>query len=509
MKGQNPAKSNNSANDSPSGNAQAGTNHDAVLGSGTAPVSGSTVANVTGKSVATADDDDPFDDIDNPPPKKRPWFRWLIILVVLGGIGWGGYYAYTQMTTPPKESRRRSRTIEVKRVDLPIIVTANGSIQPEQSINVSPKTSGRLKQLLVKEGDRVRQDQVLAYMDDVNLMGQITQSEGQVLSAQANLDRLLAGNRPQDIGQAQANLENARATLQQSEIILQQNSALYRDGAISQRDYETARTNVEANRARVAQASQALSLQQAGSRVEDIEQARAQLLTAQGSLQSIQIQVEDTVIRAPFAGIVARKYADPGAFVTPTTSGSAVSSATASSILALATGNIVVANVAETNISQIKVGQTVEFQADAFPNRKFRGRVISISPQSIVQQNVTSFEVKAEITDKDKDLLRSGMNVSVEFKAGELKQVLVVPTVAIVRQQGGTGVFVRGAEGEAPVFTPIETGLTVNDRTEVRSGLKGDERIYVSFPEGQRPRTNIPGGGIPGMSPQRGGGSRG
>ena len=497
MKGQNPAKSNNS----PSANSPDGFNRDAALESATS---------LATKNMANADDeDDPFADIDNPKPKKRPWLRWLIIILLLGGIGGGGYYAYTQLTTPTKDaSRRRSRTIEVKRVDLPIIVTANGSVQPEQSINVSPKSSGRLKQLLVKEGDRVRQGQVLAYMDDVNLMGQITQAEGQVLSAQANLDRLLAGNRPQDIGQAQANLDNARATLQQSEIILQQNAALYRDGAISQRDYETSRTNVDANRARVSQAEQALSLQQSGSRVEDIEQARAQLITAQGSLQNIQIQVEDAVIRAPFAGIVARKYADPGAFVTPTTSGSAVSSATASSILALATSNIVVANVAEINISQIKVGQTIEFQADAFPNRKFTGRVISISPQSIEQQNVTSFEVKAQITDKDKDLLRSGMNVSVEFKAGELKQVLVVPTVAIVRQQSGTGVFVRGAEGEAPVFTPIETGLTVNDRTEVRSGLKGDERIYVSFPEGQRPKTNIPGGGIPGMSPQRGGGSR-
>jgi HlyD family secretion protein len=158
-----------------------------------------------------------------------------------------------------------------------------------------------------------------------------------------------------------------------------------------------------------------------------------------------------------------------------------------------------VANVAEANIAQIAIGQEVTIQVDAYPDKKFSGRVVSISPQAIVNQNVTSFEVKAEITSKDKQLLRSGMNASLEFKAGQLKDVLVVPTVAIVRQQGGTGVFVKTNQSETPVFTTIETGITVDDKTEIKSGLTGEEKIFVSFPEGSRPRTNP--SGIPGLSP--------
>jgi HlyD family secretion protein len=455
------------------------------------------------KEVDIPDDLSDFpDQLDRPQKKFMGKWRWRIaIVLILVAVSAGGYYAYTQLIAPPnnQSTRKRDRTVTIKRLNLPIIVTANGTIQPEKSINVSPKSSGRLKSLLVKEGENVRTGQILAYMDESNTLGQITQADGNLAAAQASLDLLRAGNRPQDISQAQANLTNTQATLEQSEIVYRQNQQLYQEGAIASRDLDAARTTMDANRARVTQAREALSLQQAGSRPQEVDRAEAQVIAASGSLQSAESQLEDTIIRAPFDGVVVRKYADPGAFVTPTTSGSAVSSATASSILALASNNQVVANVAEANVAQIKIGQKVTFQVDAYPNQKFSGRVVSISPQAIVNQNVTSFEVKAEIISQDKQILRSGMNASLEFKAGELKDVLVVPTVAIVREKGLTGVYVKTDQSETPVFTPIETGLTVDDKTEVKSGLTGNEKIFVSFPEGSRPKTNPT--GIPGLSP--------
>jgi len=454
------------------------------------------------KEKALPDERSDFSDDDS--PKKTFVGRWgwrIAILLILVTVGGGSYYAYTQLTAPAnnKETRKRDRVVTIKRADLPIIVTANGTIQPEKSINVSPKSSGRLKSLLVKEGQSVKEGQILAYMDESNTIGQVTQADGQLAAAQASLDLLRAGNRSQDIAQAQANLTNAQATLEQSDIVYRQNQQLYKEGAIASRDLDASRNTMEANRARVTQARAGLSLQQAGSRPEEVDRAEAQVVAAVGSLQSVQSQLEDTIIRAPFDGVVLRKYADPGAFVTPTTSSSSVSSATASSILALANNNQVVANVAEANIAQIAIGQEVTIQVDAFPNKKFRGRVVTISPQAIVNQNVTSFEVKAEITSKDKQMLRSGMNVSLEFKAGQLRDVLVIPTVAIVRQQGGTGVYVKTDQSETPVFTTIETGVTVDDKTEVKSGLTGNEKLFISFPEGSRPRSNP--SGIPGLAP--------
>jgi len=189
---------------------------------------------------------------------------------------------------------------------------------------------------------------------------------------------------------------------------------------------------------------------------------------------------------------VTRKYAEPGSFVAPTTAGSAVSSATSSSILSIASNNWVVANVAESNIVQIKLDQPVILRADAYLNKTFSGKVVAIAPQSVVSQNVTSFEVKVALLGKDAEILRSGMNVDVEFQIGQLKQALMVPTVAIVRQENQTGVYIQG-EGNKPEFRSITTGPTVDTRTQVLTGLVGQEQVFISFPEGFRPETKIPG----------------
>jgi HlyD family secretion protein len=241
----------------------------------------------------------------------------------------------------------------------------------------------------------------------------------------------------------------------------------------------------------VKEKQQALAEQLTGSRQEDIDQARAQVTQALGNLQTIRSQLNDTVVRAPFDGVVTKKYADPGAFVAPTTAGSAVSSATSSSILSLASPNQVVADVAETNIPQIRLGQKVTIRADAYSGKTFEGRVVEISPQSTVEQNVTSFEVKASLLSDSQNLLRSGMNVDVEVETGRLQNALVIPTVAIVRQPNVTGVYVEG-KNQSPSLIPIVTGITINDKTEVRSGLKGTERVFISFPEGKRPRSSVP-----------------
>ncbi|AFY72986.1 RND family efflux transporter, MFP subunit [Synechococcus sp. PCC 7502] len=445
--------------------------------------------------------DDQQDDLENSElPIKESKGKGLVLKILLGLvlviILGGATYWFVGMNKP--ETNRRGRGGVVERSNLEITISANGTIQPEKLINASPKTSGRLKSLVVQEGDQVKEGQILAYMDDSNLQGQIKQAQGQLASAQANLQKLIAGNRPQDIMQAQAALANSQATLRQAEANFRQNQDLYSSGVISQRDFETSRTARDNAQAQVKVQEQILALQKIGSRPEDIDQGRSQVEAAQGALEIVQAQLEDTIIRAAFAGTVIKKYADPGAFVTPTTSGSAVSSATASSILSLSANNQVVANVAERDIRQVKLGQKVSIQADAYPNQEFSGVVQAISPQTTVTQNVTSFEVKINITDDSKQLLRSGMNVNVNFQVGQLANVLTVPTVAIARQTKVTGVYLRRGRDKPPEFVPIEIGLTVGDRTEVKSGLKEGDRVLITFPEGLRPnsaagRNNTPG----------------
>lgn len=419
--------------------------------------------------------------------RSNKWLLGLLISISTIGVS---YLAYRQfVVVPQQQAKGKVQTALVERSNLPIVISANGTVQPERSVNVSPKTAGILKQLLVKEGDAVQQGQILAYMDNSNLQGQLRQAQGNLAGETANLQRVSAGNRQQDTAQAKAKLQDAQFALRQAEDDLQRNRSLYQPGAISKQVLETALTTRDRAQAQVKQYQEALALSQAGARSEDIDQARAQVVAAQGAMQMIQANLNDMVLRAPFRGVVSRKFADPGSFVTPTTAGSAVSSATSSSILSLASTNQVVAQVAEANIAQIRMGLVTTIQVDAYPGKSFTGEVRQIAIQSNVTLNVTSFEVKTSVSDPQ-HLLRSGMNVTVEFKAGELKNALLVPTAAIVQQTNAQGVFVAQDKGD-PVFVPITVGITMNDKTEVKSGLTGNERVLLSFPPGARKVSNV------------------
>lgn len=421
-----------------------------------------------------------------PEVKQKKTHRWLLGLLFFGLLFGGGVLTYRQvLINQRQEAQKKIRTVSVERVSLPITIAANGTIKPEQQINVSPKTEGRLKILLVKEGDRVSKNQILAYMDDSDLQGQFLRVKGELAAAEANLRKVQVGNRPEEIAQVRARLQSALATLNRAEDEFQRNQQIFQQGAISQQTLILKRSERDNAQASVLEAQEALNLSQAGSRQEDIDAAKAQVLQARGNLQNIQTQLNDTIIRAPFSGVINRKYADPGDFVTPRTSSSEVSSATSSSILSLAANNQVVADVAESSIAQIKLGQIVNFKADAYPGKTFQAKVNQIAVESTVKQNVTSFEVKAAIVFDPEKLLRSGMNVNAEFQAGQLRNALVIPTVAIARQPDGTGVFVA-KENDRPDFLPVVTGITVNDKTEIKSGLKGNERVFISFPPGFR-----------------------
>jgi HlyD family secretion protein len=478
-------------------------------------------------------------------PKLSQWSLRLIVLLILAG---SGFTAFRQFVILPRQAAdNQILTAPVQRQSLAIAISANGTVKAKRSINVSPKSAGVLKRLLVNEGDVLRQGQIIAYMDNTNLQGQLVQYQGQLAEreaalrqaihgsrwqdiakaraqlaeSEASLQELINGNRAEDISQAQARLNNADAKLRKARADFQRYELLYREGAISQSDFDQKQADRDQSqadvwekqqaltlqktgarpeeiaqaRARVQQKQQDVSLLKAGSRPEAIDQARAQVVAAKGALQSIQTQLQDTILKAPFAGVVTQKFADPGAFVTPMTAGSMVSGAASNSIIALNSVTQVVANLAETNIAQIRLGQPVNLTADAYPGKTFRGQVKQISAQATVQQNVTSFEVKVDLLPDAQELLRSGMNVKCTFQVGAVPDAMVVPTAAVVRERGMTGVFVVSPNSE-PIFTPIKTGASVNGKTEVKSGLSGTEQVLLSFPPGLRPQSKLgdPGG---------------
>jgi HlyD family secretion protein len=272
------------------------------------------------------------------------------------------------------------------------------------------------------------------------------------------------------------------------------------DGAISRdrldevlNEERNAQANLDQAKAGLDNTLQQLKQQQNGPRVQEIAQAKAQVAAAQGRLRAVQTQLDNTLIRAPFAGIITQKYATEGAFVTPTTSASSTSSATSTSIVALANGLEILAKVPEVDIGQIKLGQEVEIRADAYPDQVFKGKVRLIAPEAVVEQNVTSFQVRVSIV-SGKEKLRSGMNVDLTFLGKRMNQALMVPTVAIVTNKGQTGVLVPGRNNQ-PRFQTVTIGPTIGNQTQVLEGLKDGEPVFVELPEGKNLEAIIKGMG--------------
>jgi HlyD family secretion protein len=462
---------------------------------------------------------------------------WLVGAVVVGSVIVVGVQSRSQVKINTAEW-----TVPVQTENLPLRITASGTVEAVQSVNLSPKTAGRLTKLYVEQGDAVRQGQVVAHMDDEQLQTEVAQAQAQVAQAEAKYQKALrnrpediaqgqsrlaqanarlakakAGNRSEEIAQAQAQVEAARIKFKLS----QTNANRYRelaaqrviaqaeldskiaeeDGAMAalteaERKFDQLKNgsrpeDLAATEAEVAESQQALRELQNGSRPEDIALAKAELAEAKSRLKTKQIQLADTQIQAPFAGVVMQKYATEGAFVTPTTSASSSSSATSTSVVQIARGLKVLAKVPEVNIGFLKPGQTVEILADAYPDRTFKGQVQRLAPAAIVEQNVTSFEVTITIQD-GLETLKSGMNVRARFLSGAVNDALVIPTVAIATQQGQTGVYVLSAE-QQPQFRPVKIGASVGRKTQILDGVTARDRVFTSLPKEFRAKSNMGG----------------
>ncbi|MCC0175516.1 efflux RND transporter periplasmic adaptor subunit [Waterburya agarophytonicola K14] len=443
-----------------------------------------------------------------------------------------GFTSYSLVKGSNKKIDLNALTVEVKQEDLNVEIAASGRIEPIKSVNVSPKDPARLVKLLVEQGDRVTAGQTLAIMENKELANQISRSQAElkqnsadfaegkakinaeIAQAQARLRQAEARlngvqNRiPKDIEQTQSQINAAQSRLKLVRERLKRNEYLLQQGAITQdafdeisNDYQNALSNINELRQRLEQfqttggseveqikaeiKEASLNLEQKRKTAPDeIVSLEASLEQAQVSVQQSQIQYNDSIVKAPFDGIVTQRYAVEGSFVAPSTSGSSTASASANSILALAQGLEVIAKVAELDIGQLQPGQKVIIVADAYPDREFKGEIKRIAPEAIIEENVTSFEVRVKLL-TGQEILRSKMNVDVTFIGEELSDSLVVPTVAIFTQDGEQGVMVPDATNK-PKFKPVKVGLYLGNKTQIIEGVEAQDKVFIDLPEKKR-----------------------
>ena len=425
---------------------------------------------------------------------RRP-LPWLLGVIALGAIGVGAIgIGVTRSRGPAYDVE--ALTVPVAETALTVRITASGTVEPVQTVNLSPKTSGILENLLVEQGDRVTAGQVIAQMENDDVAAQIRLRQAAVAEAAAQLEDVRQGNNQEAIAQAAAAVDtaaaqvsDAAARLDLAQSQLARNRSLATQGAISQNELDTfvqgvrsAEAALDTAQSQRREAAERLADLQNDPRPEEIAQAEARLAQAQAQLEATQVQFDDTQLQAPFAGIVTQKFANEGAFVTPTTSASDATSATSTAIVAIASDLEVLAEVPEADISQIRPGQTVEVVADAFPDEVFQGQVRLIAPEAIERQNVTLFQIRIELL-AGQEILRSNMNVTVAFIGDELADALVVPTVAIVTQEGQSGVLVPG-DRDRIRFRSVILGSQAGDQIQILEGVAESDRVFVDLPPG-------------------------
>ena len=466
---------------------------------------------------------------------KRP-LPWLIGAILTATLIVGSTTAYTIVNRGNRRENITQLTVPVSAKNVTLRIEASGRAVPIQTVNISPKNQGTLTSLYVEQGDRVKKGQIIARMDNADVKAriledranlaqaraqleqaengsrpqEITQARARLKQAEAQLTAAKVGNRPQEIAQAKAQVASVKAKVDLSSERVRRYRELYREGAIQKDTLDqyvsednTAKANLqEAEKrlallesgsrseeidrleANVAEAREALKLLEKGSRPEEIAHRRAAVAMAQAQLKTEQVNLDNTIIRAPFSGVITQKYTDPGAFVTPDTSASTSASATSSSIVALAQGLEILADVTEADIGRIKSGQQVEIVADTYPDEVFKGRVRLISPEAVKEEGVTLFKVRVAI-ETGMDKLRSGMNVNVTFLGDEVNNALLVPTVAILTEKGKNGVLVPDENNQAE-FREVAIGSQVKNETLILDGLQAGDRVFLSPPEEYR-----------------------
>jgi HlyD family secretion protein len=262
----------------------------------------------------------------------------------------------------------------------------------------------RIAAVLVQEGDRVRNGELLARLDTSRLEPQVAQAAAQVAAQRAVVDRLHHGSRPEEIAQAKANLESAKADAVNARRTYERKSALIRTSAVSQQDVDSAKATNDMAAAKVEVNQKALALAVAGPRQEDIDQAEAQLRGNEAQLAYLRQQLADAELRAPLDGIVRSRLMEPGEMASPQRP---VFS------LAIVDPKWVRTYVSEADLGKARSGMRATVTVDSFPGRQFEGwigfvsPVAEFTPKAVETEDLRTsllYEVRVFVKDPGNDL---------------------------------------------------------------------------------------------------------
>ncbi len=376
-----------------------------------------------------------------PEPAGRAWV-WIsfLLLVVLGAgsIWWRTSGASVQVRTA---IAREASTADAEHT----VLNASGYVTARREATVSSKVTGKVVEVLVEEGMKVQEGQILARLDDTNVKTSLYLAEAQLVSSR----EALAETRVR-IREAQQELERQKGLLQSK--------------IATQADYDHAEAAALAYKAH-------------------LEQQQADVTVGEKQVAYWQQQLDDTVIRAPFSGVVTSKNAQPGEMISPISAGGGFTRTGICTVVDMQSLEIEI-DVNESYINRVEPGQPVEATLDAYPDWKIPCKVIAIIPTADRQKSTVKVRVGF---DKLDPRLLPEMSIKVAFReaagTGAVgRRMVIIPKAAVHQQDGGDVVLV--VQNERAERRAITIVGSTSDEVTVNAGLSAGEKVILEWPAG-------------------------
>jgi RND family efflux transporter MFP subunit len=372
-------------------------------------------------------------------PARRSLLPAITITVVaVAALAFVAWWLQRPKPAPVKLGTAR----QITGGDTATLLNASGYVTARREATVSSKVTGKIQELLVEEGTQVEAGQVLARLDPSNTEGSLRLAEAQLHAAR------------QALAETEANLQLA-------EIDLRRTRELSEKAIVSPSDLDRAESNARALRGRR-------------------DRGLSDITVAERQVEIWKQQLDDTIIRAPFAGIVTSKNAQPGEMISPMSSGGYTRTGVCT-LVDMSSLEIEV-DVSESYINRVTPGQPVVATLDSYPDWRIPARVIAIIPTADRQKATVKVRVGFEKLDPR---ILPDMGVKVAFQSAAPANATPMRTVAVprsaVRQRDGRD-FVLLAQGDRAVRRAVTVGLQNGDEVTITAGLAGGERIIVEGP---------------------------
>ena len=416
----------------------------------------------------------------------RRWWPWALLatavaVVLLAAFVWHRASRTAAAAVDPSELVPVARGTVEKTVD------SAGKVVSNLDVDIKCRASGEVVKLPFDISQHVRKGDLLCQLDPTDEKLAVRQAEAQVAQSTAKLEQAKQNYRTAELNlgttreKAEAALASAKVRAanlaakadRQRELIAQQLG--------SKEDYETAQTDAASAKSdeRAAEVAVEELKQQAiqlDYKAQDVKTAEAQAQADQITLDTQRQQLAYTTVDSPLDGTVSALDVQLGSIVASGTGG--FSGGTTIMTLSDLSRIFVTATVDESDIGGVAVGQAARVVVDSFPGRTFGGRVVRIATTGVSASNVVTFEVKVEVLDDHKDLLKPQMTGTVTIVEASRPDVLHVPAAAVTRQAGRATVTL--ADGSKRSVT---LGLSGSDEVEVTSGLKAGEPVVLGAEE--------------------------